>query len=193
MIAMKVKYTIDKELDYGKIVPNLTRRMFVNMKIVGEFTERKIRKLMMSGKYEKNTSPRAAAKDSDRSLYHTGHLSTKIKNRVFPGSGNYFVRVSVGWFTNSNHPGRERGSGGLQTIVNWLTEKQTWQPTDAQRRAFWAQVPAEWKLNNPPIHKPTWESPARDFMTEVATDPQVHALFLKMIVKSTEEIFKGKR
>lgn len=193
MIAMKVKYRIEKELDYEKIVPNLTRRMFVNMKIVGEFTEREIRKRMMSGKYEKNTPPWAAAKDSNRSLYHTGHLSTQIKNRVIHGSGNSFVRVSIGWHSNPNHPGRPKGSGGLQTIVNWITKQQAWQPTAAQRRAFWEQVPREWKMQNLPINKSLWESPARDFMSDVATDPKVHALFLKMIIKSTEEVFKGKR
>lgn len=192
MIAMSVKYKIDNEIDYDKVVPNLARRMFINMKIVGVFTERKIRKRMLSGKYEKNTPPWAAAKGSNRSLYHTGHLSTKISSRVYPLTRNNFVRVGIGWYSNSKHPGRERGSGGLQTIVNWITNQQSWQPTDAQRRAFWAQVPTEWKLQNPPIHKPVWESPARDFMTDVATDPQIHALFLKMIVQSTEEAFKGK-
>jgi len=193
MIGMRVNYRVSKELDYEKLIPNTTRRLFINMKLFSEFTEREIRKRMMSGKYAENTEPWAAAKDSNRSLYHTGHLSTKIKNRVYLGTGNFMVRVGVGWFSNPNHPGRERGSGGLQTIVNWLTGKQTWRPTDAQRRAFWAQVPAEWKAQNIPTGNGVWTSPARDFMSDVSTDPKVHALFAKMIIRSTEEALQGRR
>lgn len=193
MIVLDMKYKVDNDIDYEKFVPYVMKRMFINMKFVGKVVEYKIRKEMRSGKYEKNTEPWAAAKNSNRSLYHTGHLSTKIDNLIIMGKGDNFVVLKVGWLTNPKHPARPQGSGGLKTIVNWITTEHTWQPTAPQRRAFWAQVPSEWKAQNPPKQQGDWYSPARDFMSTVANDPHNHVMFLKAVIKSTTEVLEGKR
>jgi len=196
MIALNVKYKVDKSVDYDKFVFHAMRRMYTNAKLFGKVLEFKIRKEMRSGKYEANSEPWAAAKKSNRSLYHTGYTAKKVTNSVTIGKNNNFVVIKAGWFVNRKHlhSARRRGRGGLKTIVNWITTHQSWQPMAAERRAFWAHVPNEWKAQNPPTqHVGNWYSPARDFMSAVGNDPRMHALFVRMVTKSTKEVLEGKR
>jgi len=190
MIAMIVDYREVNALDPRRFDRALRRNLMIAMKVFGNKAERRVRRIMRSGKYAKNSPPWAAAKGSGRPLYHTGHMSTRIKNRVIPGVGDLFVSVEVGFLDNAPHP--ERGNIGMQSLVGWLSKDQSWEPTKSQADAFWAKVPSEWKKTHAPIFKGVFESPARDFMHDALLDPVLQNTFLHYVKYATDRALQGK-
>lgn len=193
MIALVFKYNVEHGLDFDRFVPRLRLSMLRSMRSFGRRTETNVRRIMRSAKWEKNSPPWAAVKGSSRSLYHTGHMSTTLKSRVTPGVGDVFVEVEVGWIDRAQHP-RAGGAGrSIQEIIGIITTEHKWTPDEMSKAAFWAKVPKEWKKNNPPINKPQWEIPARDFMTEAANDPRIAGLFASYVAQASEQVMRARR
>ena len=192
MIAIVFDYRMQNQVDFLKLNKSLRRNLLIAMKVFGNKAERKLRKIIRSGKYEANSPPWAAAKGSNKPLYDTGHLSTTIRNKVLPGVGDVFVSVKVGWLDNKPHPERPGSKGGMQDIVGFLTTERKWEPSKSSSDAFWAKVPAEWKRANPPLFKPQWESPARDFIKDAVYDVDIQSSFILYINKATNRAIKGK-
>lgn len=176
--------------DFNRIVPAIRRNLMVSLKVFGKAGESMMRKKMLSGGYPENSPPWAAAKGGKAVLFNTNHLSTKIKNRLLPGAGPIFASVEIGFLENTTHPNRQT-KGGLQDIAKFLTGRQAWEPKRSSVKAFWAQVPKEWKASNPPLFKETWTSPARDFIKDLAYDPAFLALLHKHVDQAISRALKG--
>lgn len=172
--------------NYNKIISSLRRNLLIKMKVFGNAAERDMRKRLKSGKYAENSPPWAKAKGGGKVLYNTGHLSTKIKNRVIPGVGPVFVSVEVGFLDNTKHPNRQ-SKGSIQDIAKFLTGNQSWEPKRSSVKAFWAKVPKEWKAANPPLFKDTWTSPERDF---VKGSPYDHAATIALLHKHLDHAIR---
>lgn len=190
MLQYVTTYVVKNKIQYEDVALQIKKNMVINMGHFGFHVQRKMRQVIRSGAFKENSPPWAAAKGGSRPLYHTGHLSTSIKTMIVPGVGDIFLTVKVGWFSNKPHPERPGPKGGMQDIINFLTSDRKWEPKRSSVKAFWARVPTEWKRNNPPIFKPTWESPKRDFMKHVMNDPQ---LLMRFNILASEAINKAMR
>jgi hypothetical protein len=177
--------------DFKKVMPAIRRNLIISMAVFGRAAERMLRKKMRSGKYTVNSPAWKAAKGGTKVLFNTNHFSTAIKSRVIPGAGPVFCSVEVGWLQNTRHPNRQT-SGGLQDIVKFLTNNQTWEPSRSSAKAFWAQVPKSWKDSHPPLFKETWYSPKRDFISGTRTSPATIALLHKKVQYAVDRAMKGK-
>jgi len=191
MIAMTLDYRKVNPVDLSRVNASFRRNLLISMKVFGNKAVRRLRKIMRSGKFAENSPPWKAAKGGGKVFFHTNHLSTLLESDVRPGVGNIYVTVEVGWPKAQPHPARET-SKNVQEIVEFLQEEHTWEPSWSSAKAFWAQVPSEWKKANPPMFKGVFKSPARSFMTVARNDVELQASFLHYVKYASERALKGK-
>jgi hypothetical protein len=191
MIAMTFDYREQNAIDFRRIDRSLRRNLLISMKVFGNKAVRRLRKIMRSGKFAENSPPWKAAKGGGKVLYHTGHTSTTLESDVLPGVGDIYVTVKVGWLKPEPHPERQT-KGTIQDIIAFHQKEQSWEPSWSSAKAFWAQVPSEWKKTNPPMFKGVFESPKRDFMTTAKNDVELQGSFLHYVKYASERALKGK-
>lgn len=190
-IILDVDYETRGTVDFAKFNTLLRRNLMKTMVVCGNKTIRRMRVIIRRGNYAKNNPPWKAAKGGRKSLYHTGYLTMAMKSKVEKGENNVFVITKVGWLDNSPHE-RRPSSLGMQDIIRFLTNEQTWEPSPASRKAFWAKVPSRWKRNNVMEYRPQWKSPRRDFMADVYNDNAISSNFVLYTHKAIERTFRGK-
>jgi hypothetical protein len=192
-----LKYEKEGFDDWNNFVHKLKKNLQGPMSAFGNFTSRKIRKMLLHGSrlFAKNSPPWAAAKGTRRPLYNTGHLSQSVSSKVVPGSGDTLISVEVGFLSNSVHPD---GSGKtVKEIANILAAGASWTPAPIRdkgspRRAFWAKVGDKynWKEKGSVRHA-VYFMPKRDFFGKILGDPVVNDLFAKKIDQATKRTLKG--
>ena len=187
-----VKHSVKNDIQFESVSKRLKQILPIEMAIFNKRAERKMRQILKAGQYKQNSPPWARAKGSARPLYHTGHLSTMIKGRIIPGTGDIYIMVELGWLDNKPHPERPGSKGGLQDIIAFLTKKREWQPRRSSVKAFWARVPNEWKRSNPPQFKETWVSPKRDFMTDVWKNADIQMHFRMAVGRAVSKALSGR-
>ena len=142
-----------------------------------------------SSRYPKNSIFYKASKDSRSVLYNIGFLRNAPRYEVtYHSGGDTFAELNVGFLDNVVHP----SGNPLQKIINSVIKGGEWEPTDAQRKAYWAKM-KNVKIESGSVVKrqETYKQPARDFMTGFRESANIHFVLNKSIVKALDETSKA--
>lgn len=155
--------------------------------------------LKRAGGYAPNSRAWQKAKDGKRIFYDTGAFRNSPTYQIVPSGDG--VGVEVGFPLPSQHVSSDNRSAiTVQDIANILTTGAEWEPTTAQRRAFWRRV----RMKDPDFArnaanerlkgantKLMWSIPPRDFLTKHFESIHVRALFDQCIRLSVEQAYRA--
>lgn len=113
------------------------------------------------GEYADNSTPWKMAKNGKSVFFHTGFLRNSPTYELHIHSSGNYANLDVGFPKNISHP----SGTSLQTIVESIVKGGSWNPSDAQRKAYWAKVGKN-KILSRRKRSSTWTQPPRDFISK---------------------------
>lgn len=187
MFRIQFRYRRKGIQNYNSIVKEFQNCLRNNGQSFKEKAVAAVKKELDNGdSYDANSPIWKQGKGGKSVLYNTGFMKNQPKAKLRTGRGNNFVQIDVGFLDKRNYPGT---STNIQDVVNVVTQGASWEPSAAQRKAFWAKVKKQLPPGFKAEYKSRWTIPARDFLGEALGEDML-LLFNEYVAECREKTIR---